>query len=416
MVNIPDINIVDFDYPLPSERIAQYPLENRDASKLLIFSDNTISEDIFSNLAHYIPAQSLVVFNDTKVVRARLIFSKKTGATIEIFCLDPVTPTQDVHDAFQQTNDSTWKCLVGNVKRWKGELLKKEFSRLGVKYVLFAERKEFLGDGCYAVEFHWEPKNMSFLELLENAGLVPLPPYIKRASSDSDVIRYQTIYAQSEGSVAAPTAGLHFTEKLLTTLKRENRCLFENVTLHVGVGTFRPVSSPDISEHVMHSEKIQVSRKTIISVLNNLGRPLIATGTTSVRALESLYWSGIRLLIDGDDVHPEVHQWDPYEERYNQNISVKKALITLVEYIDNKKLTGYSGSTQLMILPGYKFRFTDGILTNFHMPQSTLLMLVAAFIGEKWKVAYDYAYLHDFRFLSYGDACLFFNPGNNVTD
>ncbi len=415
MTNIPEINLKDFNYHLPRERIAQFPLEYRDASKLLICSDNTITEDIFSNVAHYIHWQSLLVFNDTKVIRARLIFSKKTGATIEIFCLDPLAPTREVSDEFQQTTGCTWKCLIGNVKRWKGELLEKEFIHMGGKYLLFAQRKEYLGDGCYAVAFHWEPKNKPFLELLEYAGLVPLPPYITRASGDLDVLRYQTIYAQNEGSVAAPTAGLHFTEKILSTLKQK-RCLFENITLHVGVGTFRPVSSPDISKHIMHGEKIHVNKKTIISILNNLGKPLIAIGTTSVRTLESLYWSGVRLLIDGAEIHPEAGQWDPYLDRYDQNISVRKALTTLVEYLDSKKLTSYSGSTQLMIIPGYKFRFADGMLTNFHMPQSSLLMLVAAFIGETWRNAYDFAYQHDFRFLSYGDACLFFNAGNKITD
>ena len=415
MANIPEINLKDFDYQLPPERIAQFPPEERDASKLLICTDHIIKEDVFRNVGHYIPSQSILVFNDTRVVRARLIFSKTTGATIEIFCLSPLSPKQEFHDAFQQTTGCIWKCLVGNVKRWKGELLKKEFIHLGDKYVLFAQRKESLGDGCFAVEFHWEPKNKPFLELLEYAGLVPLPPYITRASVDSDVLRYQTIYAQNEGSVAAPTAGLHFTEKVLSTLKQK-QCLFENITLHVGVGTFRPVSSPDISKHIMHGEKIHVTKKTIASILNNFGKPLIAIGTTSVRTLESLYWSGVRLLIDGADFHPEVSQWDPYLDRYDQKISVRKALTTLVEYLDSKKLTSYSGNTQLMIIPGYKFRFTDGMVTNFHMPQSSLLMLVAAFIGETWRNAYDFAYQHDFRFLSYGDVCLFFYGGNKITD
>jgi len=420
MVKIPKINPRDFDYHLPPERIAQFPLENRDASKLLICSDQVVTEDIFSNIGDYIPSESLLVFNDTKVIHARLIFSKTTGATIEIFCLSPLSPAQELHDAFKQTGGCIWKCLVGNVKRWKGELLKKEFIHLGEKYVLFAHRKENLGDGCFAVEFHWEPENRSFLDIIEFAGLVPLPPYITRAAADLDAIRYQTIYAQNEGSVAAPTAGLHFTKSVLQSL-RQKKCLFENITLHVGIGTFRPVSSPDISAHIMHNEQISVMKNTIITVLENLGKPLIAVGTTSVRTLESLYWSGVRLLIDGNDIHPEVQQWDPYQERYEQDISVEKALTALVEYLDRKKLSGYSGTTQLMILPGYKFRFPDGILTNFHMPQSTLLMLVSAFIGEKWRTAYDFARQHDFRFLSYGDACLFFkaksyfDAGNNVT-
>jgi S-adenosylmethionine:tRNA ribosyltransferase-isomerase len=405
MINISEINLKDFDYLLPPERIAQFPLENRDASKLLLCSD-PIKEDIFSNVAQYIPRQSMLVFNDTKVVHARLIFSKSTGATIEIFCLDPLAPTREIREAFQQTERCTWKCLVGNVKRWKGEVLRKEFTHKGVKFVLYANKKEDLGDGCFAVEFRWEPPETPFLELLDHAGLVPLPPYITRASDETDAERYQTIYARHEGSVAAPTAGLHFTDKVLNSLK-EKQCLFENVTLHVGVGTFRPVSSPDISEHVMHSEQIRVSRSTILSLVENQDKPLIAVGTTSVRTLESLYWAGVRVMTDGKDLCPDVGQWDPYDDRYALNIPVMDSLSALIDYLDSKKLKGYSGSTQLMILPGYKFRLVQGMVTNFHMPQSTLLMLVAAFTGEKWKKAYNYAFENDFRFLSYGDCCLF---------
>jgi S-adenosylmethionine:tRNA ribosyltransferase-isomerase len=409
MNNIPNINPKDYDYPLPPERIAQFPAENRDASKLLIRSEADIREDIFSNIARYIPSDSLIVFNDTKVIRARLIFSKSTGATIEIFCLDPLLPTQEVQEVFQQTAGCTWKCLVGNVKRWKGEVLRKEFLHEGGKFILFASLKEDLGDGCFVVEFQWEPEETKFLDILEQAGLVPLPPYITRAGSDSDAVRYQTIYAHAEGSVAAPTAGLHFTENVLASLKQKH-CRFEDVTLHVGVGTFRPVSSPDISQHIMHSEKIYVSKNTLLSVTANRGKPLIAVGTTTVRTLESLYWSGVRLLIDGQHLHPDMGQWDPYLDRYAQNIPVSKAMTALIEYLDLNNLEGYSGHTQLMILPGYTFRFANGMLTNFHMPQSTLLMLVAAFIGDQWKTAYNIALQHDFRFLSYGDACLFFNP------
>jgi S-adenosylmethionine:tRNA ribosyltransferase-isomerase len=415
MIKIPVINLRDFDYPLPPERIAQFPLVNRDASKLLICTDKTITEDIFSNIEHYIPPQSLLVFNDTKVFRARLIFSKETGATIEIFCLEPYFPTSEITTAFAQTTNCTWKCLVGNVKRWKGELLKKEFIHMGKSYVLFALNKENLGDGCFAVEFHWEPANISFLELLQLTGFVPLPPYITRAAGDLDALRYQTIYAQNEGSVAAPTAGFHFTNHILNKLKQKG-CHFENITLHIGVGTFRPVSAQDISGHIMHSERIYVQKSTINSFMEQVGKTMIAVGTTSVRTLESLYWSGVRLLIDGVDHHPQVQQWDPYQKRYDQGIPVQKALTALVEYLDSKNLAAYSGTTQLMILPGYKFRFTDGIITNFHLPQSTLLMLVSAFIGEKWRVAYEFAYQHDFRFLSYGDACLFFTSGKKITE
>ena len=415
MENIPEINLRDYDYSLPPEQIAQFPLENRDASKLLIYSEQTIREDFFSHLGKYIPRHSLLVFNDTKVVPARLIFSKKTGATIEVFCLEPLTPASGVGDALKVTDGCTWRCLVGNVKRWKGELLTKEFTRGGQRYSLSAWKKEDLGDGCFAIEFHWTPPGTRFLELLEYAGLVPLPPYITRAADDSDAERYQTIYAMHEGSVAAPTAGLHFTETVLNSL-RQKQCAFENITLHVGLGTFRPVNSPGISAHIMHGERIFVSIDTIHSILENHGKSLIAVGTTSVRAMETLYWAGVRLQVDGNAVHPEVRQWDPYDDHYAKGIAVSEASSSLVEYIVINKMKGYSGTTHLLILPGYRFRFADAMVTNFHMPQSTLLMLVGAFIGKDWRKTYEFALQYNFRFLSYGDACLFFNPFKTFAD
>ncbi|MCX6252746.1 MAG: S-adenosylmethionine:tRNA ribosyltransferase-isomerase [Bacteroidetes bacterium] len=407
MAEIPDFRAEEFDYPLPPGRIAQYPLENRDASKLLVCQKGIITENIFSNLPGYIEAGSILVFNNTRVIRARLIFSKETGATIEIFCLEPISPSGDYHSALFQTGSCTWKCLIGNVKRWKEGTLNKVILHEETKYTLSAEKMEDLGDGCFAVRFYWQPAEKPFLEILENAGLIPLPPYISRASADLDNSRYQTIYAREEGSVAAPTAGFHFTEQILKDLHKK-KCLFENVTLHVGLGTFRPVSSPDISQHVMHREKISVSIETIRSLLIRGEHPLTSVGTTTVRTLESLYWLGVILISKGSSVHPEVGQWDPYLSVLKREISPGEALGALLDYLERNQMTSYSGNTQLMILPGYKFRLTDVLITNFHMPQSTLLMLVSAFIGQSWKKAYEFALEHDFRFLSYGDACLFF--------
>jgi S-adenosylmethionine:tRNA ribosyltransferase-isomerase len=409
MALIPDLRPEEFDYSLPPERIAQFPLENRDDSKLLVWNQGTISESKFRNLPGFIPKNSLLVFNNTRVIRARLIFTKDTGATVEIFCLEPLSASGDYHSALLQTRSCTWKCLIGNVKRWKEGLLEKVSLNHGKEFTLRAEKMEELGDGCFSVKFTWEPVDVTFLEILENAGLIPLPPYISRASSDLDAQRYQTIYAHEEGSVAAPTAGLHFTTPVLKELEKKH-CGFENVTLHVGLGTFRPMSALTVSGHVMHHEKIVVSIETIRSLLNHGNHPIIAVGTTSVRTLESLYWLGAALIAD-PTVLPEVSQWEPYRDDNCDEVSPAQALTALIDYLEVNDLASYSGNTQLMILPGYNFRLTDGLITNFHMPQSTLLMLVSAFTGDRWKAAYQYALDHDFRFLSYGDACLFFLNG-----
>lgn len=402
-----NIRIKDYDYPLPHSRIAQFPKEQRDESKLLIWKDGEITTSVFGGIGNEIPGDCTLVFNNTKVIRARLIFSKHTGATVEIFCLEPLSPVTEIQASFAQTESCTWKCLVGNAKRWKDGILTKSFIREGNKYSLSAEKKEILEDGCFAIAFNWEPAGLSFSEIIELAGLIPLPPYITRASTSLDSNRYQTIYARHEGSVAAPTAGLHFTEQTLDILKKKHISL-TNVTLHVGIGTFRPVSADDISEHIMHSEQVSVDLSTIRKLLYDWDKPVFAVGTTSVRTLESLYWIGVKLIIDGDIQHPEVHQWDPYDLHYDQNIPRNDALSALERYLIKKGNEPYTGGTALMIVPGYKFRIVNGMITNFHMPQSTLLMLVAAFIGEDWKRVYKYALEHDFRFLSYGDACLFF--------
>ena len=402
-----NIHIKDYDYPLPVSRIAQFPLEKRDDSKLLIWKEGRITASVFAKIGDELPDESILVINDTKVIRARLIFSKKTGATIEVFCLEPLSPSSELEASFAQTASSAWKCLVGNVKRWKNGIIRKSFMQEGNTYSLSAEKKENLGDGCFSVLFRWEPSGLSFSEIIDRAGMVPLPPYITRASTPLDYQRYQTIYAKYEGSVAAPTAGLHFTDPVLRILKKK-KISFKNVTLHVGIGTFRPVSVEEIADHIMHPEKVSVALSTLKDLNRKKQKPVFAVGTTSVRTLESLYWLGVKLIIDGDHTHPEIHQWDAYDPKYDSDISCMEALSVLANYLEKTGCGSYTGRTELMIVPGYRFRVVDGMITNFHMPQSTLLLLVAAFIGQEWKVAYEYALQHDFRFLSYGDACLFF--------
>ena len=401
------ILINDYDYPLPPSRIAQFPLEQRDQSKVLIWKEGKISETIFANIGEELPEESILIFNDSKVIHARLIFSKKTGATIEVFCLEPLSPVKEIKASFAQTGSCTWKCLVGNVKRWKDEVLEKSFTSGNKKYILQAEKKEILEDGCFSIHFHWEPSELSFSEILELAGMVPLPPYITRASTSVDSSRYQTIYARNEGSVAAPTAGLHFTEKTLEILKKKN-ITFKNLTLHVGLGTFRPVSEEDAIKHLMHSEQISVEVSTIRDFAENKGKPVFAIGTTSVRTLESLYWLGVKIMVDGEQEPLEIHQWDPYNPIYDKDITYSEALTALADYLERNDKDRFTGQTALMIVPGYHFKIVDGLVTNFHMPQSTLLLLVAAFIGPEWQNLYQYALEHDFRFLSYGDACLLF--------
>jgi S-adenosylmethionine:tRNA ribosyltransferase-isomerase len=402
-----NIRISDYDYLLPPEKIAQFPLPERDSSKLLVLRDGKISETIFSNVDQFIPENSFLVFNDSKVIRARLIFTKSTGATVEIFCLEPVLPTAEIHGAFQQKENCTWSCLVGNVKRWKNGILIKEFTLDGKEYQLFAEKMEEAGDGHFLICFHWEPSSLTFSEILEVTGRVPLPPYITRGDSTVDESRYQTIYAKHEGSVAAPTAGLHFTDALMDSLKNKN-IAFEKLALHVGVGTFRPVSTPTLAEHIMHNEKIVVPVKLIRDLLKHPERPVVAVGTTSVRTLETLYWAGVKIMRDKTGEIPEINQWDPYEDKYSSSFTTNEALTALISNLERKKLTEFSTATQLMIVPGYSFHLVTAMITNFHLPQSTLLLLIAAFIGDGWKHVYNYALANDFRFLSYGDACLFF--------
>jgi S-adenosylmethionine:tRNA ribosyltransferase-isomerase len=404
------IRIKDYSYALPAEKIAQFPLVTRDKSKLLIYRQGHISEDVFSKTDRYLPADSLLVFNNTRVIRARLIFKKSTGGQVEIFCLEPLLPCGEIQKAFQQQTQSTWKCLVGNLKRWKTGILILESTHAGTIHQMTAERIRDCGDGSHEIGFRWNPPEKTFSEILELSGHIPLPPYINRAAEPSDNVRYQTIYAAHEGSVAAPTAGLHFTTSLLERL-RSKGIISEYVTLHVGVGTFRPVGVEHISDHVMHHEKIMVSKSTIERLLNSLSRPVFAVGTTSARTLESLYWLGVKLIREASGYHPTVSQWDPYRHNTAQNITAQQSLEALIGYLDAHHLEEYAGETQLMIVPGYHYKLLSGLITNFHMPQSTLLLLVAAMIGDDWRTIYEHALQNGFRFLSYGDSCLFFNPG-----
>lgn len=413
MIQLPSVNISDFNYQLPTDRIAQFPLGKRDNSKLIINKNNIISEDIFSNIQEYLPANSLLISNSTKVIQARLLFQKTTGAKIEIFCLEPHHPTKEIQQAFLQNSGVVWECLVGNSKKWKENLLSLEFDYNNSKALLNAKRVKQLGKHAL-IEFTWQPEELTFSEILLHSGVMPLPPYMHRKSEEADKYRYQTVYAKTEGSVAAPTAGLHFTDQTFSKLKNKGITI-EEVTLHVGAGTFVPISESSIANHTMHAEQIIIEKKSIENLINNIGKPIIAVGTTTVRTIESLYWYGVKLLID-KNVNPEINiqQWDPYQSKYNCGIGKKDALEAVLTQINSSGKDNISGQTQLIIVPGYQIKIPDILITNFHMPKSTLLLLVSAFIGDQWKAVYDYALNHKFRFLSYGDSCLFFKRNLNL--
>jgi len=405
MIHPQDIRISDYTYRLPQDKIAAFPLEKRDESKLLVYKEGEISESKFLNLNDHLPAGTTLVFNDTRVVRARLLFNKPTGAKIEIFCLDEGMG-QDVQLAFARHGSVKWKCLVGNARRWQSGILTRKIETTDGELILNAEILERLDDE-WLISFSWEPAGLSFCEVLELAGKVPLPPYISREADENDVTRYQTIYACNNGSVAAPTAGLHFSESLLGKLKLNN-IKREYLTLHVGAGTFKPVSTERIGEHLMHREMITVTKPTLLALLKNGQQRIFAVGTTSLRTLESLYWFGAKLIKKQNDDGLEIHQWDPYGALNENPVTPAEALEAILKYMDKAGKTSISGFTNLMIVPGYQFRLCQGLITNFHQPQSTLLLLVAAFIGPGWRDVYDYALNHNFRFLSYGDACLFY--------
>lgn len=405
-----NLSIADFTYSLPEDRIANYPLAERDASKLLIYKDGNITEDIYKNISDHIPPDSLLIFNDTKVVEARLLFQKPTGGIIEIFCLEPHEQYADVTSAMQQQAKVLWHCLVGGASKWKhGQVLKKIITGYHKEIILEASYKEKRADS-FVIELSWQPQQLSFAELLHHAGAIPLPPYIKRKAETSDAERYQTIYAHIDGSVAAPTAGLHFTDTIFNKLKEKN-IQIDFVTLHVGAGTFKPVKAEVMEEHEMHSEFIDVSKKTIENIISKLENPIIPVGTTSLRTIESLYWLGVKSTSNKQQERSkiehmiELQQWEPYDIP-EQNISAKNALQSLLNWMEEIKMERLITKTSIIIAPGYKPRIAKALVTNFHQPQSTLLLLIAALIGENWRKVYDYALKNNFRFLSYGDGCL----------
>lgn len=397
------LSIKNFTYSLPEERIASHPLAERDASKLLLYKNGIIREDIYKNIAYHLPSDSLLLFNDTKVVEARLLFQKLTGGVIEIFCLEPHEKYVDINSSMMQKETVLWKCLVGGASKWKhGQVLEKKIVFEGNEFLLKARYVEKTDDS-FTIELSWNMSPLSFAEILHLAGAIPLPPYIKRAAEKSDSERYQTIYANKDGSVAAPTAGLHFTKTIFQKLK-EKRIERDFVTLHVGAGTFKPVKSELMKEHNMHAEYFTVSKSTIENILNHIGKNIITVGTTSLRTIESLYWLGEKLLMNEKTFTAEITQWEVYDNR--SSIPASQALTSLLEWMNKNNSTSLLAKTQIIIAPGYEFKIANGLITNFHQPQSTLLLLVSAFIGDDWRKVYEYAIENDFRFLSYGDGCL----------
>ena len=402
---IRNININDYNYDLPDEKIAKYPLDERDMSKLLVFDGDKIEEDRFRNISTHLPAGSLLLFNDTKVINARMIFEKETGARIEVFCLDPISPS-DYAQAFAQNGRCSWKCLVGNSKKWKDGRLKKSIIVDGKNLDLYITRVREIGNS-FEILFEWDNPDICFSQIIDVAGNIPIPPYLNRSSEDIDKVRYQTVYSHYQGSVAAPTAGLHFTERVMGDLKKCN-IQSDAVTLHVGAGTFQPVKTDNAAEHKMHTEHFIVKRTTIEKIVQYLGNITI-TGTTTVRTVESLFCVGAQIFenkdVDAEEFH--VSQWEAYE--YKDKYDVREILENLLSWMTAKGLEYIRCATQIMIVPGFRFRITDRLITNFHQPKSTLLLLLSAFIGDEWRKVYGYALENNFRFLSYGDSCLFLN-------
>lgn len=402
-----NISISDYTYDLPEEKIAKYPLAERDASKLLVYKEGNITEDIYKNIDSHLSSDSLVVFNNTKVIEARILFQKPTGGVIEIFCLEPHEQYADISAAMMQQKKVFWKCLVGGASKWKrGQVLEKRIavaSEITLRAVYTEKRTDH-----FIIELSWTPVNMNFAEILHQTGAIPLPPYIKRKPEESDNVRYQTIYAHRDGSVAAPTAGLHFTESIFAKLEKKN-IQPDFVTLHVGAGTFKLVKSETMETHEMHTEFIDVSLNTIENILQYISKGIVAVGTTSLRTIESLYWLGVKIsgqsAVSGMQPAVELYQWDAYDMD-DKNMSSKEALESLLAWMKKNKMERLLTKTQIIIAPGYKLRIANGLITNFHQPNSTLLLLVAAITGNNWRNIYNYALQNEFRFLSYGDGCL----------
>jgi S-adenosylmethionine:tRNA ribosyltransferase-isomerase len=397
-----NIDLKEYDYDLPEEKIAQYPLSERDMSKLLIYKNGDISQSSFKSIHQYLPEGSLMLFNDTRVIRARLNFTKESGAKIEIFCLEPSVPA-DYALSLNSKNPVEWKCLIGNSKKWNRGTIITTFSKQGKQFKLQAEKISPVGD-AWIVRFSWNSGELSFGEVIETAGHIPLPPYLNRPDEPGDSVSYQTIYSHVRGSVAAPTAGLHFTRAVFDRLlSREIETAI--ITLHVGAGTFQPVKTNNILEHQMHSEHFYVGSETIGMILKNIGS-VTAVGTTSVRTLESLYWIGNKLkekpMMSPDELY--LDQWETYSMK--DSLKPGQSLETILEWMQRNSLKHLHAPTRIIIIPGYDFKITSGIITNFHLPKSTLLLLVSAWAGNDWKKIYKYALENDFRFLSYGDSSL----------
>ena len=399
--------IHDFTYPLPAGRIAPEPLPDRAASRLLVSRGGIISDRTFRDLPGELPAGALLIFNDTRVVRARLLARRPTGGQVELFCLEPVAPHRSLELALQQVGHCTWRCLVGKGRRWKDGPVRLEFETTdGQPATLHAERQTQEA-GTALIDFRWEPAGLPFAEVLRAAGHLPLPPYIDRPDTAADAVRYQTVYAAAEGAVAAPTAGLHFTPEILTELRARGFAA-GHVTLHVGAGTFQPVKAARMADHPMHAEPIIVTAALLRQLLAHQPNPVIAVGTTSLRTLETLYWLGVGLLLaPAEPAELLVTQWQPYEQaQAAAEISPAEALVALLRCLEARGTDTLEASTRLLIAPGYRFRLVRGLVTNFHQPESTLLLLVAALLGPGWRAVYDHALAHDYRFLSYGDSSL----------
>lgn len=412
------IHISDYNYDLPDSRIAKFPVSPRDTSKLLVYRHGEISDDIFYNLPKYLPEKSLMVFNNTKVIQARMHFRKETGALIEVFLMEPAAPT-DYELMFQTRGECSWLCMVGNLKKWKEGSLVRTFDVAGTTINFKATmRRDIIdaksGGTNYWVDFAWDNPQVSFAEILDAVGELPIPPYLNRETQDSDKTTYQTVYSKIKGSVAAPTAGLHFTDKVLAAIDAAG-VRREELTLHVGAGTFKPVKSEEIDGHTMHTEYVCVRRDTLQTLID-YDCCAIAVGTTSVRTLESLYYMGVKLEANPDAAEEELHvcQWEPYEKADGTSvggnlvdgITPQKAISNIIAWLDKNNLKTLHSSTQIIIAPGYEYKIVKVLVTNFHQPQSTLLLLVSAFLKGDWHNVYDYALSHDFRFLSYGDSSI----------
>lgn len=401
------ITAAGFNYHLPADKIALFPLPERDQSKLLIYKDD-IKEDIYKNIEFYLPENSLLIFNNTKVIPARILFAKTSGAVIELFCLEPYQDN-DYALIMSKTNSAIWKCMIGGAGKWKTGALEKKIYINEIEVMLKAVLKQKLSD-AYVAEFSWHPSRFTFAEVINHAGETPLPPYIKRKANHQDTERYQTIYALQAGSVAAPTAGLHFTPGIFSSLKKKN-IKTDFVTLHVGAGTFKPIKASLLGEHEMHAEFMEITIIMLKNILLNADENIVAVGTTSLRTLESIYWMGVKALLqpEGDEEYLEIKQWEVYEPALEQqNADSKLALQSLIHWLKKNNTQKLLIKTQIMIAPGYRFRMVKALVTNFHQPNSTLLALVAAAAGDNWKKIYEYALNNNFRFLSYGDGCLIY--------